>query len=160
MERNSTLRKHGVIVVLILIMVVMPECVQAQAAGPARWSERVIPRDQDTFIVEFRALLPPGWHIYSQTLAEGGPIPTRFHFEANQEIHLVGDVVEQGRATRFYDSLYETQIVWFADSVRYFQCVVTRSGSPTLSGSIGYMTCSGELCIPGHHRFNVLLKRP
>lgn len=104
------------------------------------------------------ANIAPGWHLYSQFLKEGGPIPTRFNYERNDDYRLIGDTAEKGKRVVFYDDIYEMEITWYADSVSFSQRISLNHQVTTIKGKVEYMVCNSQMCIPDERQFTVDVK--
>ena len=48
-----------------------------------------------------KATIDDGWHLYSQTVKEGGPVKTTIAFPASKAYTLVGKTIEQAPIWRF-----------------------------------------------------------
>ena len=53
-----------------------------------------------------------GWHLYSQFIADGGPIKTAFSFEPSSDFKLNG-IVTEGKAKEVFDKNFEMQLKFF-----------------------------------------------
>src|SRR5690606_6992520 len=104
------------------------------------------------------AHLAPGWHLYSQHMKEGGPIPTAFKFSSSDEFELIGGAVEQGKAEKFHDDIYEMEIVWYSDSVLFLQQLALNKQKVTVSGTINYMICNSQMCLLQEKHFNTYVQ--
>ena len=61
-----------------------------QIVNPAEWSYKVVAKGEETFEVTIKGKLKKGFHIYSQFIGEGGPIPLMLEFEKKAGVKLVG----------------------------------------------------------------------
>lgn len=101
------------------------------------------------------ALLAPGWHIYSQHMDEGGPLPTRIKINPGDDYSLIGTAVEKGNVFTFYDSLYEMNITWYEVEVSFLQRMSLSRMPAEIRGKIQYMVCNNTQCIPQEHPFTL-----
>src|SRR5690606_4833338 len=97
----------------------------------------------------------PGWHLYSQFIAEGGPIPTRFTFENADGLDLIGMPEEKGKAFRFRDDMYEMEITWYSEKVDFSQKVSITESLSSIRGKVEYMTCNAHTCVPDSREFEI-----
>lgn len=130
----------------------------AQVREPIQWRFDYEIVNPSRVTVHAKATLAPGWHIYSQFLEEGGPMSTTLTIESNDELHCIGNAQEKGEAKRFYDSLYEMDIVWYANAVSFEQSIQIGHVPIEVKGSVRYMTCNDHLCIPGSCSFSLPIK--
>ena len=50
-----------------------------------------------------------GWHIYSQTTPEGGPVPTTIEFTKNPLVNLQGTAKETGKMEQRHEELFRSR---------------------------------------------------
>lgn len=136
----------------ILLLVVNVCCAQR---APVIWTyeaERVKPQE---WRLKLQASLAPGWHIYSQHLQEGGPIPTLIKTEPNQEYSFVGKAEERGKPVQFYDSIYEMEITSYAERVSFLQWIIFDRITSEIKGTVEYMVCDSHQCLPQEEKFTI-----
>ena len=64
----------------------------AQIHNPVKWSFSTTNiSDTETELV-ITANIEKGWHLYSQFLADNGPVPTTFKFDKSVDFTLIGKV--------------------------------------------------------------------
>ena len=122
------------------------------------WTFLASPSGMQEFTIDIKASLRPGWHIYSQYLNEGGPIPTLITFDQSQDYIPFGKATEFGDQVRFYDSLYEMEITLYMQQVSFRQKIKIINAVKSIHGAIEYMTCNEYVCIPQREEFTVDLK--
>jgi len=94
-----------------------------------------------------KATIDDGWHLYSQTVKDGGPIKTAFTFPASKEYALVGKTIEPTPITR-YEKAFSMNVSFFEHSVIFQQKIKLKAGQATVKGTLEYMTCNDEKCLP------------
>jgi DsbC/DsbD-like thiol-disulfide interchange protein len=102
----------------------------------------------------FTAVIDPGWHLYSQSTPEGGPMPVSFDFAKGKGYRFTGSVKETGELKKGYDEVFMVNVLWYEGSVVFTQ-TVKASEKGVISGEIRYSVCSGEMCVPGDVRFKL-----
>jgi thiol:disulfide interchange protein DsbD len=102
----------------------------------------------------FTAVIDPGWHLYSQSTPEGGPMPVSFDFVKGKSYRLSGKVKETGNLRKDYNDVFMVDVWWYEGNVIFTQAL-KATGKGTVSGEIGYSVCSGEMCVPGSVRFDL-----
>lgn len=85
-------------------------------------------------------------------------MPTRFRLEPADDFIRETAMQEQGVAHTFYDSIYEMDITWYADSVTFRQNIRLVNPVPAIRGTVEYMTCDDRICVPGEEQFVIGLK--
>ena len=127
----------------------------SKGQGPVLWGFAADPVRGNETSVHITARLAPGWHLYSQFLKEGGPIPTRFKFHPDDDYVLNGVTRESGVASRFYDDTYGMEITWYSREVIFEQDILLNSTAARLTGVVEFMVCNEEMCIPGQRDFSI-----
>ena len=110
-------------------------------------------------ILKFTATLTPGWHLYSQFMEEGGPMPTRFTFEQNKDFVLIGRTEEIGKPVTFQDSIFGIAITWYSGKIFFLQKIRSTQPIMTVRGTVEYMACDDYICIPAKRDFSINLKQ-
>jgi thiol:disulfide interchange protein DsbD len=126
-----------------------------QSDDPVTWEFGAKPATGMEFVLILSATLSPGWHLYSQHLEEGGPLPTRITFHPGNGFAPAGETREEGTPVQFFDSIYEMNITWYADSVSFRQNIRLSKPAATVTGTIEYMTCNEHRCIPDKKDFTI-----
>ena len=80
------------LVIVISILVTFQGHTQIQ--NPVTWKYNVVKATDGTYLLKFNASIEPKWHLYNQTIPEGGPVPTSFVFEKSSAYTLTGKVRE------------------------------------------------------------------
>ncbi len=138
----------------LLISVLVASNVGKADDGHIRWRFSSVKENKSEYKLVFTAVVDRGWHLYSQFLEEGGPMPTSFEFEGSNDFKLLGKVVENGESKQVYDSTFMMNVVWYEKEVEFTQRVKIRSGVK-ITGQIRYSVCSEERCVPGNTRFSI-----
>ena len=120
----------------------------AQIERPVHWKFESSRAGDKKYAVTFTANIDSGWHIYSQFLKSGGPVPTLFKFNTSPALHLVDKVTEKPTAKSGFDKSFEMTISYHEKQVVFTQIVETKDPRAKLTGSITYMVCSGQKCLP------------
>jgi len=87
-----------------------------------------------------------GWHLYSQKLADGGPIPTTFTFDKGADA-VIGEVIEEGDLEESYDELFDMPILQFSERV-VFRVKVKGAIGDSVTVNVEYMACDSLQCTP------------
>ncbi|GAH76740.1 unnamed protein product, partial [marine sediment metagenome] len=83
----------------------------------------------------FTAKIENSWHLYSQDIPDGGPIPTSFSINGSDNFELVGNVEEISEAEEKYDPSFDMNLKLFSDKAVFIQKVKLISDGPvTISG--------------------------
>ena len=122
---------------------------QSGLLDPVKWSFEHEKLEEDTYVLKMIATVDPGWYIYSQNIDEGGPIPTSFIFTEGDHYQLIGETKEEGKGrVEGFDQIFEMNVIKFKKKVTFSQKVRLMDDSNPVSGSLEYMTCDDERCLP------------
>ena len=133
---------------LVLFLVFAAYNVQAQILEPVKWSfssKKVSDKEANLIIT---AKINAGWHVYSQFIEEGGPIPTSFKFTPSGDYRLSGKVAEFPKAVSAFDKNFDMQIAWHEKEVIFTQKIILNKPKTTVSGVLEFMVCNDEKCLP------------
>lgn len=120
----------------------------AQIYDPVKWSysaEKINEKEADLLIT---AKIEKGWHLYSQFIDEGGPIPTSFKFNSSPDFKLIGKVSESPKAVKAYDKNFDMEIAWHKNQVVFKQRISFNKPIDKVSGVLEFMVCNDERCLP------------
>lgn len=123
--------------------------VNAQVKNPVQWSFSSKRINATTYEVHLTATIEDGWHIYSQTTPEGGPVPTSIDYLRNPLLTMDGATKEIGKLEQHNEPLFGVDVKQFSDKVDFVQIVKLKGKAKTaLNGSIEFMTCNDHECLP------------
>jgi len=120
----------------------------AQIDNPVHWTFAASPAGDHQVEITATARIDEGWHLYSQFLDEGGPVPTSFRFTNNEDYYLVNGVTESPAARQGYDSTFQMTILYHEKSVTFKQLITYTDPATHITGLVHYMVCSGQKCLP------------
>lgn len=138
---------------LYLLLLLTVQSISAQMLEPVKWSFKTRVTGVNTAELHFIANIDRGWHLYSQHLAEGGPLPTEFKIGKTAGITLVGAVSEP-KPEEIFDKMFSMKVQFFNSSVTFVQKVKILTDKPlVVKGTLSFQTCNDESCIPGEAEF-------
>jgi thiol:disulfide interchange protein DsbD len=124
-----------------------------------KWSAEVKPsKKSGEFDLIFTANVDKGWNIYAQEVAKGGPIPTTINFDKKGGITKSGVAKETCAHKKVAkDDNFNMVLTKYYDKVTFTQHIKTTN--TTAKGTIEFMTCNSERCLPpSEFEFNLPLK--
>ncbi len=110
------------------------------------WSASYENTDEHT-IVTVHAEIAEGWHLYSQNLDEGGPIPTSFVLEDDAAFTTVGGWAE-GEPHVEFDPNFDMDLAYFSDAADFTIKLLPTEKEFTVKGELEFMVCNDEMCLP------------
>ncbi|WP_205513281.1 protein-disulfide reductase DsbD domain-containing protein [Longitalea arenae] len=129
------------------LLVLSLQSLSAQILKPVRWSYGAKKINATEAVVFIKATIDEGWHLYSQHVSEGGPVKTTFSFPASKDYTLNGATQEPKPIVRM-ESAFNMQVAFFEKSVIFQQRIKLKKLQTTVKGSVEYMTCNDEKCLP------------
>ncbi|CAL2107429.1 thioredoxin:protein disulfide reductase [Tenacibaculum sp. 190524A02b] len=119
----------------------------SQIFNPVSWSTSVEKISETEYNLIATAKIDAGWHIYSQKVAKGGPIPTSFLFDKNDKYTLEGEVKEEKGHT-VNDPTFEMKVKSFSKKAKFEQRIKVTEGITNIKGSVEFMVCRDTQCLP------------
>lgn len=140
--------------VLLVFVLFFCSGLKAQMLEPVSWSYKAVRLNDSIAELQFTASIDNHWHLYSQTIPKGGPMPTEFKFDQHTGAELLGKVTEPKGSTG-YDAMFAMNIKYFDNQAVFIQKVKITSGKPLkISGILSYQACNDESCLPGEAEFS------
>lgn len=132
----------------------------AQIQNPVEWTATSKKIADKTYEVYLTADIQKGWHIYSQTTPEGGPIPTNITFTKNPLLILKGKTKEVGKLEQRNEPLFNVDVKQFSNKVDFVQVVNLKANVNTsVNVAVEFMVCDDKQCLPpSTKKFTVALK--
>lgn len=132
---------------------------EAQIKKPVKWHFGATPINKEEAILTFTAFMEEGWHIYSQFIEEGGPLPTTITFEPSNDYTLIGKIKEESTPLKKFDVIFGMPIAWFEKTAVFTQRVKLNGPSATIKGKVEFMVCTDVECLlPEEKRFSLEAK--
>ncbi len=118
-----------------------------QIERPVKWSFTIEQKGKEATLL-LKAKIDKPWHLYSQDIGPGGPIPTSFKFTTNANYSLVGKVTEP-KAEEIMDPNFDMKVKFFEESVIFKQKIKLNSDKAfKIEGSLEFMSCNDKMCLP------------
>ncbi len=119
----------------------------AQIFRPVKWSFATEQNGGEATLI-FTATIDKGWHLYSQDIPDGGPIPTSFVFDKTKLVDWVGKPSE-GKAEVTFDPNFDMKLKFFSNKAVFQQKVKIRSQQDfKITGFLEFMVCDDKQCLP------------
>ncbi len=108
--------------------------------------------NEDTLI--FDATIEPGWHLYAANLPDptGGPLPTEIVYN-DPAPETKGAIIEPAGHVEM-DDAFGIDVKYF-EKAAYYKQVLAKVPQTLISGTVYYMVCNDEMCIPLEYGFSV-----
>ena len=128
------------------------EAAQSGILDPVKWTMRQVQDKDDPTIFQliWEAKIDDGWYVYSRDIEEGGPVPTTFDFDENEDVEFlqkdlkeIGSNVKEGQ-----DKIFDMYLKKYSKDLTYITRVKAKKPNAELSGSFEFMTCDHSRCLP------------
>ncbi|HON17957.1 MAG TPA: thioredoxin family protein [Salinivirgaceae bacterium] len=131
-----------------------------QVLEPVKWNFELKKINDTIYTVVGKATIEKGWHLYSQHLPQGNiALPTRFEFEENPVIELIGKVEEKSEVIEKEDATVGAMSRFFANEALFEQKIKVLNPNTTIKGLVEFMACDEEQCIPpAEHHFELTIQ--
>ncbi|MEO5942041.1 MAG: protein-disulfide reductase DsbD domain-containing protein [Ferruginibacter sp.] len=131
----------------------------AQLQNPVHWSFTSKKLNIGTYEIHLTATLDKGWHTYSQTTPDGGPLPTTVTFAKNPLVKMDGTTKEIGKLEEYHEPLFGVDVKQFSDKVDFVQIVKVKGNIKTVvAGNIDFLVCNKQCLPPATKSFSISLK--
>ena len=115
----------------------------AQILEPIHWKVSTKALTDSTTDVIMTATIDEGWHLYTQDIPDGGPVPTQFNYG---ELPLIGQTTTSAKVYSAYDENFEMDLTFYETKAVFHQTVLTR-GVKELTASVTFMACNDQMCL-------------
>lgn len=119
----------------------------SQILKPVKWSYVAKKTSKTEATLFIKADIENGWHIYSQNMAEGGPVRTSFTYPASKTYKVVGKTLEPKAITKFEKS-FDMNVSFFEKSAVFQQKIKFTGTNPIVKVAVEFMVCDDQQCLP------------
>ncbi len=121
----------------------------SQLLNPVKWNYSIENNGSEKATLVISATIDKGWHLYSQFIGDGGPVPTSFKFEKSNAYELVGKVKEVPKAKVVQDEIFGMEVAWFEKKATFKQDIKIKSNKDfKINGVLEFMVCDDKQCLP------------
>lgn len=130
----------------------------SQILEPVKWSTDVKKISSTEYELIATANIDKKWHLYSQNVPEGGPMPTVFTFVGNSNYSKKGNTSEENGIT-VNDPTFNVLVTYFENITTFKQRIKLKKKPPfKIASEVNYMVCDDAKCImaePENLTFNI-----
>ena len=136
-------------IITISFLLLFSNILFAQIQNPVEWTATSKKIADKTYEVHITATIDRGWHIYSQTTPDGGPVPTSFTFTKNPLVIVQGKAKEVGKLEQHHEPLFGVDVKQFSNTVDFVQLVKLKAPVKTsVNVAVEFMVCNDKQCLP------------
>lgn len=122
---------------------------------PVKWTYTIENVNGNQFELVFNAAIDKGFHLYSLSIPQDGPLPTEFSFETSSAYRLEDKMTEGNNGIKAMDEIFKMEITYFEEKASFRQKIVSKEKQFTVSGTIAYMVCNDQGCVALYHDFSI-----
>ncbi len=138
---------------LLTLAIVLASAGWAQRLDPVQWSLAPMAAKiatGQTAVLRLEAKLDEGWHLYSPTTPEGGPIPTTIALQDSPAVSAFR--VLEPKPERKFDPNFNLDTETFEKSAVFYILADLKKDAATgplqLTALMRYQACNDRLCLP------------
>lgn len=145
---NIQISKHGFTAGLLLLLLIFGSEGYAQVAdGSIRWQCILKRKSAEEAEIIMKARIPDGWQLYALGNNADSPIQMAFNFVPSASYKRIGAVAQPQPLTKF-DSLLGIAVYYFKEAVDFHQKIQLTGKKGAIKGTITFMQCSDQVCLP------------
>ena len=122
----------------------------AMAQDAIRWRTTVKMTSDTEGVLTVRALVADGWHLYGTKLPKGGPKPTVLDFSKSVGVKFLDGFKASEAPVTKQDPTFGMALTFWGKNVsftRRFRLTGAKNKA-AINGSITFMGCNDETCLP------------
>ena len=134
--------------IILVLALVLSFNAFSQIHDPVKWSTSVNKISDTEVELIASATIQGEWHLYSQTVPENGPIPTKFVFQGNGNYLKKGNTKEDEGHT-IDDPVFGMRIKYFGEKALFKQRVKLKTKEAfNIEAVVEFMVCNDTQCLP------------
>ncbi|WP_134091451.1 protein-disulfide reductase DsbD N-terminal domain-containing protein [Olivibacter sp. XZL3] len=131
----------------LAILIFSTLAASAQIKTPVKWAYAAKKINNNEAVLLIKATIDKGWHIYSQNLKPGGPVPTSFTFSKSSDYTPVGKTAEPKGISHF-EKVFDMDVIYFENEVVFQQKIKLNKATTSVKGTVEFMVCNDKECLP------------
>lgn len=140
--------KAVILIILFGLFIYIPSGI-SQILEPVSWEFEKERINSEELHLIINVSIDDNWYLYGQDLPEGGPVPTSFRIESSGHFELIGEMEDLTEPEIKYDPFFDMELPLFSNEALFRQKIkILSSDQFTIRGSVEYMSCDDERCLP------------
>ncbi len=121
----------------------------SQIHNPVKWSVAGKKINSKEAVVFIKATIQNGWHIYGQSVPQGGPIATTITVKPTKAYIANGKAAESVKPKTKFEEVFNMTVPYFNNEIVFQQKVkLLGKGAVTITGEVEFMACDKTQCLP------------
>lgn len=134
---------------LPLLLIAIGNIALAQSSKQVQWSYTAKKIADKTYEVHLTATINDGYHLYAQDFSGKALAATVFTFTKNPLTNFDGNVKENGKAIKKFESAFNQDLKYYEQQVDFVQVVKLKGNAKTsLAGKVEFTVCNETHCLP------------
>lgn len=140
--------KNKALYLIFALFVCIPSF--AQILDPVKWKVELSKISADgKATITYEASIDKDWHMYSTKEVTDGPVPTSFMLSEVEGVKILSDINPRSRVIEQFEPAFGVTVGWYENKATFQQQVkIANKDNFTLIGSVRYMTCNNQNCLP------------
>lgn len=140
--------KNKALYLLFALFVCIPSF--AQILDPVKWKVELSKIASDgKATITYEATIEDGWHMYSTKEVTDGPVPTSFMLSDVDGVTILSDINPRSHVIEQFEPAFNVTVGWYEKKATFQQQVkISNKDNFTLIGSVRYMMCNNQNCLP------------
>ncbi len=135
--------------ILILALLIAAAATVA-AQSPVKWRVTARLTSSNAGIATIKAVIQPGWHLYSTTVPDGGPRPTAIDLSKSSGVKFSGALTPSVKPAEKTDKNFGVKLSYWEGTVT-FTIPFTLDGpreKARVVAAVSFMACDDNTCSP------------
>jgi len=132
----------------ILTVIIVAMTAMAQMSDPVHFTSELKMLENGEGELVFKAIIDPGWHVYSTDLGDDGPTAATLYVEHMDGAVLVGKLTPAGNEIKKHDKLFDMELRYFEQTAMFKQKVRFTKTRYTIDCYLEYGACNDKNCLP------------
>lgn len=151
--------RKAIVLITLVSSIFIQLNVKAQILDPVSWTYSVEKINDNNYYLIYDAEIEDEYHLYSQFVEDGGPLPTEFIYNNKEGFELLGKAIEIPKPKTKYEEAFMMDVLYFEKNQKFKQKIkVTSEENFEIKGEIAYMVCNDETCVPLYKDFSFTIK--
>lgn len=130
------------------LIVIIGFATSAQIVSPVKWKIDLEKMGDSIGYIVLKATIEDGWHLYSNDLPEGGPIPTTVEWENLYNVKVVGNLEVSPKPHEEISQIFMLKLGFWNKQAVLKQKVEFKGEDYKIEGHVTYMACNDGTCQP------------
>lgn len=120
----------------------------SQTIDPVKWTTSTEKISNTQYYLISKAVIPSGFHLYSQDVAADGPIPTSFIYDDSESNFTIVGNTEEDEGKIVNDPVFKMEIKCFEKTAIFKQKVEVKPGVSKINAFVEYMISNDRQSSP------------